>query len=209
MAGETATRSYSRKTRLKAERLYLANGLSPKEIAAKLGITAQAVSNLAYKHGWAEKRRRRESQALAHAEDRVSAVALDFVESVALQSQELAEKGFKLAREVSGEDREKNFAMAMKGTQIAVQLARQAMGIDAKSGPGTRDGAAMLVFCRFGDATEKRAEPVEVEARNAEEITLEFEPSEPGKSESISNNLQNFERSAAIHNSASDTQKAS
>jgi len=182
VAGDGSRPSYSRKTRLKVERLYLANGLAPKEIAERVGISAQAVSNLVYKHGWAEKRRQKEAAVLARAEDRVSTSSLEFVESVAVQSQELAEKGFQMARQVSGDDREKAFAMAMKGTQIAVQLARQAIGLDAKGGAaGAREHAATFVFCRFGEASEKRAEPVDVKAEPVSDgVILDFEQSQQG-----------------------------
>lgn len=176
-------RTYSRATKLKVRTLYLVHGLSPQEISEKVGITRQSVSNLAFKNGWAEQRRIRECQALARAEDRAAQAAGEFVESVVVQSQELAEEGFKRAR---GAEDGKEFALAMKGTQIAVQLARQGMGLDANQGAaGARAASLTVVFgAPFAEAAPEKVteEPVEVSARDvSDDIILDFEDLQQGE----------------------------
>lgn len=179
---EAGTRHYSRETRLKVRTLYLIKGLPPSEIAEIVGIRAQSVSNLVAKNGWARERQEREARALARAEDRAAHAADEFVQSVVTQSQELAEKGFHHAR--NAEDG-KEFAMAAKGTQVFVQLARQGMGLDAgQTAAANRAGCIALVFGQpFAEAQpeEKRAEAVDVQTSPVStDVILDFDESQQG-----------------------------
>lgn len=209
-------KSYSRETRLKAQRLYLAKGMSPAEISAELGISAQSVSNLAHKHGWAELRRRKESRALARAEDVAAAEVEEFLASVTPQAMEAAEKGFELARDVGGENAAKDFAMAMKGTQIAVQIARQGLGLDASGSQASARGASLTLV--FGQPFAEASEPVNVTASVSDNTILDFagddlrnsgESADKAISASDSNELQNGASSAESHNEHANAQSRS
>jgi hypothetical protein len=200
-------RSYSRETRLKVQRLYIGKSMEPREISAELGIPVQQVYNICHRYGLAEIRRKNESRALARAEDKAQSEALEFLESVTPQAMELTEIAFDGARKAGNAGDGKEFAMFMKGGQIAVQIARQGLGLDAKgAATAARDGAATLVFCRFGDASqpaEKRAESVDVQAQEvSEEVILDFEQSQQGDSRSA-------ESVALIGNSAQVVDNAS
>ena len=168
---------------MKVQRLYLAKGMGQTDIAAELGIPNQQVANIVYRHGLAELRRRNEARALAKAGDRAVADAEDFVASVVMQSQELAERGFHLARE-AGDGKE--FAMAAKGTQVFVGMARQGMGLDASGSAQAARGAALtLVYADFREASEPQpsAEPVEVRADDvSDDVILDFEQSQQAES---------------------------
>lgn len=182
MAAETKVKGWSRETRLKVQRLYLGKGLSSAEIASQLAIPKQQVYNIVHRYGLAEIRAKNESRALARAKDEAVEDAVEFVASVTPQAMEEAEGGFEMSRQAREAGDAKAFAMAAKGTQIFVQIARQGLGLDRSAG-GLGGGAGpTLVFARFGDAGapgEKRAEPVEVEATDAEAgETLDFDESQ-------------------------------
>jgi hypothetical protein len=184
--------------------------MAPREISAEVGISAQAVSNIVYRHGLAEVRRRNESRALARAEDRAQAEAAEFLESVTPQAMEAAEHGFALART----DDPKGFAMAMKGTQIAVQLARQGLGLDASGAAAAARGQTLAIV--FGATFPEASEPIPVKAEPVSEYAiLEFadddlrdsgESAEETKFVTDTNDLQNGERSNAPHNSSENRQ---
>lgn len=184
MAAETKVKGWSRETRLKVQRLYLGKGLSSAEIASQLAIPKQQVYNIVHRYGLAEIRTRNESRAIARAKDEAVEEAADFVASVTPQAMEEAEGGFHLSRESRAAGDAKGFAMAMKGVQIAVQIARQGLGLDRNSGQGAGGASVSIVFGRFaevGAPAEKRADPVEVEATEADAgETLDFDESQEG-----------------------------
>ncbi len=182
MAAETKVKGWSRETRLKVQRLYLGKGLSSAEIASQLAIPRQQVYNIVHRYGLAEIRAKNESRAIARAKDEAMDEALDFIASITPQAMEEAEGGFEMSRQAREQGDAKAFAMAAKGTQIMVQIARQGLGLDRSGGNQSGLGPT-LVFARFGDnaPVEKQAEPVEVQANELEDdITLEFDQSQQG-----------------------------
>jgi hypothetical protein len=145
------------------------------EIAAELGLPLQQVYNIVHRYGLAEIRAKNEKRALARAEDIAVAEAEEFVASITPQAMEAAEHGFALARTEDA----KEFAMAMKGTQIAVQIARQGLGLDAKGCASGHSASLTVIFgAPFEDATEKHAEPVDVSTTTDTEIEFEFDQSQ-------------------------------
>ena len=133
---------------VQAKALYVVKGAPVKEISAKLGIDARKLSNYVVRFGWAKEREHRykrlEAQALAHAQDANAA----FLESMALQSEELAEDGMQMARETvlrRDEFAAKDFASATQGVKNVVEIFRKVRGIDnGTTGAGVTIGAIYL-----------------------------------------------------------------
>lgn len=183
--------TWTRNLQTKVRSLYVLHGLSPKEISDKLGcVDARQVRNLIHRRGWAKAKAKaqaelaqRETAELAKAGDEIA----EFVESVAIQSEELVEKGFNMAR---GAIDAKEFAFAAQGTKTFVQLARQAQGLDAKASKATsRQQTVAVVFGRFpGQGEPIQSAPIDVQARDvpaddAPEIELDFDQSQQGPGE--------------------------
>ncbi len=127
------------------------------------------MSNLAYKQGWAAKRRQAESLAIAGAEIQAAQAISSAIESIAIRSEELTERGFDLAEQAADECDCKGFAMAAKGAQIFNGLFRQAHGLDAKQA-GEASASLTLVYAEFQPRGEKK-----VTDSSAESDALEFE----------------------------------
>jgi len=176
-------KGYSRETRLKVQRLYLGKGLGSQEIAAELGIPVQQVYNVVHRYGLAEIRAKNERKALAHAADRAVADAEEFVASITPQAMEEAEGGFELSRRARAEGDAKAFAMAAKGVQVFVQVARQGLGLDASGSAGAGRGSSIsIIFGQpFSDAREAAVEvsasPV-ADAAAEEAVELDFAESQ-------------------------------
>lgn len=173
----------SRPIQLKVKKLYLVDGLSPSEIAEKVGLSPQSVSNLAYRNGWSHVRRRNEAKALAKVEDQARAAVEQALESVAIRTEGLVERGLDLAENAADAGDAKSFAMAAKGSRDLHAIWRLATGIDAHAAGSERAASLSIVFARFPDASsqpeEKSADPVEVSAREiADEIKLDFAESQ-------------------------------
>jgi predicted DNA-binding protein YlxM (UPF0122 family) len=83
----------------KARTLYVVKGIDRSEIAEKLGVLPDTVSNWIFKGGWKAERDRRlqkfEESALAHAQDEHSA----FLASVSSQVEELTEDSLEVSRQ--------------------------------------------------------------------------------------------------------------
>lgn len=129
---------------------------------------------------------------------------------------ELAEIAFDGARKAGGREDGKEFAMFMKGGQIAVQLARQGLGLDGPGAATARGASLTLVYARFPDASER--EPVNVTASVSEDTILDFAPddlrnsgesADKAISSSDSNELQNGARSTQSHNQQANPQSSS
>jgi len=54
------TARFTRHERLRVQRLYLVDGISPKEIADDTGYTARQISDLAHRKGWTKIRKQQE-----------------------------------------------------------------------------------------------------------------------------------------------------
>jgi len=102
----------------------------PTEIAKALKKTPLQITQLSNRHGWPAKRREMEDQAERDGVEAGLDSAKEFVANVDLRSGELAEKGFNMATKTSVP---KDFADAMRGTKIAVDLKRQALGLDLQT----------------------------------------------------------------------------
>jgi hypothetical protein len=168
-------KTYSRQTKLKVQRLYLAKALEPREIAAELAIPTQQVYNIVYRYGLAEIRRKNEKKVLARAEDIAAEEGHEFLASVRPQAQEMTEIGFERAREAGDA---KEFAFAMKGTQIAYQISRETLGLDVgKSAAAGRIASLAVVFgAPLADRGAAQADAIEVTAQVvAEEDSVELE----------------------------------
>jgi hypothetical protein len=188
--------------------------MEAREIAAELGIPVQQVYNICHRYGLAETRRKNESRALARAEDKGAADAQEFLDSVTPQAMELTEIAFDGARRAGQLGDGKEFAMFMKGGQIAVQIARQGLGLDAKgAAAGARTQTLAFVF---GQPFSEASEPINVKAEPVSEgEILDFaegdlrdsdQSAEALESGSCINALQNGERSNRPHNGSEKSQ---
>jgi hypothetical protein len=163
-----APRQYwDRGEKLRVKRLYLISRLQPKEIADKLGRTNAQVSNLIYHEGWAKMRDAADERAEAEAMSGAVDAARELSASVAVQGPELAEVGFEHAR--AAED-PKGFADAMRGTKIAIDISRQALGMDAAT-------ASNSITIHFGSPVAAQREEKSVSAepiQDSAETDLDF-----------------------------------
>lgn len=172
-------KTYSRTLKLKVRRLYLIDGLSPKEISEKTDIPPQAVTNMANKHGWAAQRREAGIKASAQAEDQARAAISEALESVATRTEELVERGLDLAEHTADERDAKGFAMAAKGVQSFHAVWRLARGVDAKTGASAGRGQALaVVFVDVGEVQPPEAINV---TPQAPEIAFDFYESQQGE----------------------------
>lgn len=155
--------SFSRQEKLRARTLYLVKGWTPSEIAEELGKEPRQISNLVNHQGWAKARREAEEKAAAKAENAAISNAQAFVESVAIRSEEMADRGFDLAEKAAAGEDFKGFAMAASGTKTFVGLTRQALGMDSQSA----GGISITVNAIHGEPIEVQAKPVEETAQKA------------------------------------------
>jgi hypothetical protein len=133
---------------VQAKALYVVKGMAVKLISDQLSIDSRKLSNLVVRLGWKKERDRRftryEALALSTAQDANAA----FLESMALQSEELAEDGMQMAREVvtrRDEYAAKDFASATQGVKNLVEVFRKVRGIDGgTTGAGMTIGAIYL-----------------------------------------------------------------
>jgi hypothetical protein len=161
-----------------ARALYVLKGMPRSEIAAKLNLPPDTVSRLVSRHGWAKELKARlarfESQQLANANDANAA----FLESMALQSEELAEDGMQMAREfVQRRDdyAAKDFASATQGVKNLVEIFRKVRGIDgAGQSAGVAIGAVYINAQPARPTKSAEQEPIDVSAeaiQQTEKIT--------------------------------------
>ncbi len=166
--------TFSREEKLRARTLYLVKRWTPAEIAEKLAKEPRQISNLVNHMGWAKLRRIAEEKAAAASEEDAMTSAREFVESVAIRSEELTERGFDMVESAADSGDAKGFAMAASGTKTLVSLARQARGMDATTIAG---GTVNMFFgAPVGAAGMKQAEKTEPEAleANGAESDLDF-----------------------------------
>lgn len=124
---------------VQAKALYVVKGMNPKDIGEKLGVDPRKISNFASRNGWTKERARKltrlENLAVASAQDANAA----FLESMALQSEELAEDGMQMARETvtrRDEYAAKDFASTTQGVKNLVEIFRKVRGLDGQSASG-------------------------------------------------------------------------
>lgn len=161
--------SWERVEKLRVKRLFLVSGCLPKEIGEKVGRPAHQVSNLIWKNGWGKLKRIAEEKAEALVESDATASAVDFIESIGSQCEEIAETGLGFARDTIRDKDAKGFALTMSGVKTAVGLVRQARGMDAQA-----QGTSISISAVFG-----RPEPIQVHQAPAEQLAS------PGDSEDL------------------------
>ena len=162
--------SFSRAEKLRVRALYLGKGRGPSEIAQTMGKEPRQITNLVNRLGWARKRAEVEARAESEAESEGLESARAFVESVAMRSEALVEKGFDLAENTSDA---KTFAFAASGTKTFVGLVRQARSLDALGAVG---GPSLTVI--FGNPVA----PAESEERRVSEVGPEQSQALPSSS---------------------------
>lgn len=149
--------TWTRAEKLKVRTLYLTKGWATGEIALELQREARQVTALVNRQGWAKKRREMDERAIVEAEDQTKARTAEFIESVDARSEEMVEKGFDLA-ERAGDA--KDFVDAARGTQIFVNLKRQAAGMDQQQVGGVTVNLSQIFGGPVGPAEPRRVEPV-------------------------------------------------
>ena len=145
---DAAVRGITGPILVQAKALYVVKGLPIKETAERLGISRDKLARYVSRKGWVKERQRRlhrfENLVLTGAEDANAA----FLESMALQSEELAEDGMQMARETvlrRDEFAAKDFASATQGVKNVVEIFRKVRGIDnGTTGAGVTIGAIYL-----------------------------------------------------------------
>lgn len=158
-------RYYPADMRAKAKSLYLVKGLQPRDIATQLGVEPATISQWAFKLGWAQLRQRRLVELEKAAEGKTLAEGDEFMEIVAVESEEIALAGFQKARESTQSDSEtaaKDFASWTSGVKNLVGMYRTAKGLD------TQAGTAQITFNAFYSPTA----PKEKQADSGESIDV-------------------------------------
>jgi hypothetical protein len=169
--------SWNRSDYLKAKRMYLVEGKSPKEIGNAIGCPRQKVSSIAHTRGWSALRKQAwqemeeasDPAALAQA---VQADLDDFHRSVSAQSEELTEKAFKMGRAA---ETPFDLNQAAGAATKLVQLNRLVHGLDKQDANGnTSVNVNFFVAKPLNLPDPKQAEPIEMEIVEPDEMTVEF-----------------------------------
>ena len=154
-----------------AKALYTIKGLSGPQIALKLGVPTGTIQSLIRRGAWSADRQRRmqlyERTVLSRAEDANAA----FLESMATQSEELAEDGMQMAREVvhrRDDFAAKDFASATQGVKNLVEIFRKVRGIDGSSG-----GAGVTIGAMFINAQSAPQRPLKNADSAAQEQAID------------------------------------
>lgn len=145
-------------TRLKVRNLYLVQGISHKEIAAKVGLTRTQVETLVKRERWCEVKASTKDNLVRAHDARMSSQVAEIVEAVASESDEISLAGLQRAREATESQSEyaaKDFASWTSGVRNLVNVARQARGLDAER---SAQGSTLNVFVgRFETVSDKPA----------------------------------------------------
>ena len=153
--------SFSRAEKLRVRALYLGKGRTPSEIAELLGKEPRQITNLCTRIGWTIRRKALEDHSEAAIELEGLESSRAFIESVAMRSEAMVEKGFDMAEETKDA---KTFAFAASGTKTFVGLVRQARSLDALGAVG---GPSLTVI--FGNPVA----PAESAERRVSEVGSE------------------------------------
>lgn len=156
---------------VQAKALYVVKGLSPRNIAPKVGLTAKQVQNLVSRYGWTPEREERikryEAKSMATTSDENTA----FLESMASQSEEIAEDAMRMARREAnsrGKFAPKNLQASTQSVKNLVDVYFKARRIDSSSGGNTLNIGSLFVNTSPIPRTETPVIPVLVDPRQVE-----------------------------------------
>jgi len=132
----------------KCKALYVVKGMGPTDISKETGVANQTVRHWISKGQWMSEQKARltrlENVAVARATDQNAA----FLESMAAQSEDLAESGMEMARKhvASADDyAARNFQSATQGIKNVVDVYFRARGIDGKTTGSTLNIGSVYV----------------------------------------------------------------
>lgn len=155
---------YPASVKARAKSLYLVKGLPPRDIADELGIPVGAIHDWSSRCGWTKTRAAKLLQ-LDGKLDSVIPGTDEFMDVVAVESEDIALAGFQKARESTQSDSEfaaKDFASWTSGVKNLVGMYRTAKGLD------TQAGTAQITFNAFYSPTA----PKEKQADSGESIDV-------------------------------------
>jgi len=183
---------WNRQRMIELERLYLVEEKQAGEIAKIMELPQSVIYNRISSLALASRRRELQRELAGVKEDkktrlRHEATMLDkppppecyletqshkaFLESVKIQSQEITEGAFGLARDAIAQGSSKDLDASMRGANTAVQLYRQAVGADDRTQtPQAQAGSTVNVFLgAMPDKQRQAPEPIDITPRPAKD----------------------------------------
>ncbi len=111
--------------------LYLVNGLSAGEIAAKLGLDVLIIHNWARHYGWSEARKKLFAEAISP--ETVRGAVQAKLEAIALESSDLAQRTLALASDAIADGRTRDVMFAASAVKTFADVASKHSGNDASA----------------------------------------------------------------------------